>query len=46
MGIRGSDWVTGVAVVVAITDDQNLLLVEPYRIPVHARTIELPVRLS
>jgi ADP-ribose pyrophosphatase len=27
---------------VAVTDEQKLLLVEQYRIPVHARTIELP----
>lgn len=33
---------TGVAVIVAVTEDQKLLLVEQYRIPVHARTIELP----
>ncbi len=37
--------VTGAAVVVAITDDEKLLLVEQYRIPVHARTIELPAGL-
>src|SRR5215472_2570645 len=33
---------TGVAVIVAVTDDQKLLLVEQYRIPVHTRIIELP----
>jgi ADP-ribose pyrophosphatase len=33
---------TGAAIILAITDDQKLLLVEQYRIPVHARTIELP----
>jgi ADP-ribose pyrophosphatase len=33
---------TGAAVVVAVTNDRKLLLVEQYRIPVHARTIELP----
>jgi ADP-ribose pyrophosphatase len=33
---------TGAAIVVAVTDDQKLLLVEQYRIPVHSRTIELP----
>jgi ADP-ribose pyrophosphatase len=33
---------TGAAIVVAVTGDQKLLLVEQYRIPVHARTIELP----
>jgi ADP-ribose pyrophosphatase len=33
---------TGAALILAVTDDQKLLLVEQYRIPVHARTIELP----
>ncbi len=33
---------TGAAIIVAVTDEQKLLLVEQYRIPVHARTIELP----
>jgi ADP-ribose pyrophosphatase len=33
---------TGAAVIVAVTDDQKLLLVEQYRIPVKSRTIELP----
>lgn len=33
---------TGAAIIVAVTDDQKFLLVEQYRIPVHARTIELP----
>jgi ADP-ribose pyrophosphatase len=33
---------TGAAVIVAVTEEQKLLLVEQYRIPVHARTIELP----
>ncbi|MGH7980484.1 MAG: NUDIX hydrolase [Limisphaerales bacterium] len=33
---------TGAAIIVAVTDDQKLLLVEQYRIPVHARTIEMP----
>lgn len=32
----------GAAVIVAVTAQQKLLLVEQYRIPVHARTIELP----
>jgi ADP-ribose pyrophosphatase len=32
----------GAAIVVAVTDEQKLLLVEQYRIPVHALTIELP----
>jgi len=34
--------VTGAAIIVAVTDEKKLLLVEQYRIPVHARTIELP----
>jgi ADP-ribose pyrophosphatase len=34
--------VTGATVIVAVTNEQKLLLVEQYRIPVHARTIELP----
>ena len=33
---------TGAAIIVAVTEEQRLLLVEQYRIPVHARTIELP----
>jgi ADP-ribose pyrophosphatase len=33
---------TGAAIIAAVTDEQKLLLVEQYRIPVHARTIELP----
>ena len=33
---------TGVAVILSVTKEQKLLLVEQYRIPVHARTIELP----
>ena len=33
---------TGAAIIVAVTDEQKLLLVEQDRIPVHARTIELP----
>lgn len=32
----------GAAVIVAVTGEQKLLLVEQYRVPVHARTIELP----
>jgi ADP-ribose pyrophosphatase len=34
--------VTGAAIIVAVTDEQKLLLVEQYRIPVHSQTIELP----
>jgi ADP-ribose pyrophosphatase len=33
---------TGSAIIIAVTDDQKLLLVEQYRIPLHTRTIELP----
>jgi ADP-ribose pyrophosphatase len=33
---------TGAAIIVAVTEERRLLLVEQYRIPVHARTIELP----
>ena len=33
---------TGAVIVVAVTNERKLLLVEQYRIPVHARTIELP----
>jgi ADP-ribose pyrophosphatase len=33
---------TGASIIVAVTEEQKLLLVEQYRIPVHARTIELP----
>jgi ADP-ribose pyrophosphatase len=33
---------TGAAIILAVTDDQKVLLVEQYRIPVHTRTIELP----
>jgi ADP-ribose pyrophosphatase len=33
---------TGAAIILAVTAEQNILLVEQYRIPVHTRTIELP----
>ena len=33
---------TGAAILVAVTPEYKLLLVEQYRIPCHARTIELP----
>ena len=33
---------TGAALIAAVTAENKLLLVEQYRIPVHARTIELP----
>lgn len=36
---------TGAVLVAAVTDTRKLLLVEQYRIPVHARTIELPAGL-
>jgi ADP-ribose pyrophosphatase len=34
--------VTGAVVILAVTDDRKIILVEQYRIPVQARTIELP----
>jgi ADP-ribose pyrophosphatase len=37
---------TGAAVIVAVTGEQKLLLVEQYRIPVHARTLELPAGIT
>lgn len=33
---------TGAAIILAVTNEQKLLLVEQYRIPVHCQTIELP----
>jgi ADP-ribose pyrophosphatase len=33
---------TGAAIILAVTAEEKILLVEQYRIPVHARTIELP----
>jgi len=33
---------TGAALILAVTAEQTVLLVEQYRIPVHARTLELP----
>lgn len=33
---------TGAAVIIAVSHEGKLLLVEQYRIPVHSRTIELP----
>lgn len=33
---------TGAALILAVTPQNRLLLVEQYRIPVHARTLELP----
>src|SRR5258706_16303672 len=37
---------TGAAILIAVTAEQNVLLVEQYRIPVHARTIELPAGIT
>ena len=37
---------TGAAVIVALTSEQKLLVVEQHRIPVHARTIELPAGIT
>lgn len=37
---------TGVVVVVAVTDDDHILLVEQYRPPVQARVVELPAGLA
>jgi nicotinamidase/pyrazinamidase len=37
---------TGAAIIVAVTDDRKLLLVEQYRIPVRAHTIELPAGIT
>ncbi len=37
---------TGAAIITAVTEDRKLLLVEQYRIPMHARTIELPAGLT
>ena len=36
---------TGAAIILAVTEDHKLLLVEQYRIPVHSRTVELPAGL-
>lgn len=33
---------SGAAIIAAVTEENRILLVEQYRIPVHARTIELP----
>lgn len=33
---------TGAAIILAVTTEGNLLLVEQFRIPVHVRTVELP----
>lgn len=36
----------GAAIIVAVTEENKLLLVEQYRIPCHARTIELPAGIT
>jgi len=36
---------TGAAIILAVTDDARVLLVEQYRIPCHACTIEMPAGL-
>jgi ADP-ribose pyrophosphatase len=33
---------TGAAIILAVTEEEKLLVVEQYRIPCHARTLELP----
>lgn len=37
---------TGAAIILAVTPEQKLLVVEQHRIPVHARTIELPAGIT
>lgn len=37
---------TGAAYIVAVTPEHKLLLVEQYRIPCHARTIEMPAGIT
>lgn len=37
---------TGASLILAVTEAKNILLVEQYRIPVHARTIELPAGIA
>lgn len=51
--VRRGNWefvqrtgVTGVVVLLAVTDDRRLLLVEQYRPPVGARVLELPAGLA
>ena len=46
----GWEWVerlnaSGAAVIAALTDDRRLVLVEQYRIPLHARVLDLPAGL-
>jgi ADP-ribose pyrophosphatase len=37
---------TGAAIILAVTPEDKILLVEQYRIPVHARTVELPAGIT
>jgi len=37
---------TGAAIILAVTPESNVLLVEQYRVPCHARTIELPAGIT
>lgn len=37
---------TGAAIILAVTPQRKLLLVEQYRIPCHARTVELPAGIT
>jgi ADP-ribose pyrophosphatase len=37
---------TGAAIILAVTPEQKILLVEQFRIPVHARTVELPAGIT
>jgi 8-oxo-dGTP pyrophosphatase MutT (NUDIX family) len=46
----GWEWVervnaSGAAVIAAVTDDDKLILVEQYRIPMHSRVVDLPAGL-
>jgi ADP-ribose pyrophosphatase len=37
---------SGAAIIMAVTDEKKLLLVEQYRVPLHARTLELPAGVT
>ena len=37
---------TGAAIILAVTPEGKILLVEQFRIPVHARTVELPAGIT
>jgi ADP-ribose pyrophosphatase len=37
---------TGAAIILAVTPEEKILLVEQFRIPVHARTVELPAGIT